>query len=97
MSEKYFKKYSCEPNFVGYPLWYVVDGECWCHDCCNDMHENVDDDFIRKTSVEVNWEDVNLWCSQCCIQIESAYGEESEEESNDQTEDFDDPYIKAKE
>ena len=95
MSDKYFQKYSCEPNFVGYPLWYVVDSECWCHDCCNDMYENVDEDFISKTSAEVNWEDKNLWCSQCSIQIESAYGEESEED--DQTEDFDDPYIKVKE
>jgi hypothetical protein len=59
------------------------------------MHENVDEHFISRTSVEVNWEDNNLWCSQCSIQIESAYGEESEED--DQTEDFDDPYIKVKE
>ena len=93
MSDKYFKKYSGEPNFVGYPLWYVVDDECWCHDCCNDMYENVDEHFIHRTSVEVNWEDKNLWCSQCCIKIESAYADDKD----DDTEDFDDPYIKAKE
>ena len=92
MSEKYFKKYSGEPNFVGYPLWYVVDDECWCHDCCNDMYENVDEHFIHRASVEVNWEDKNLWCSQCCIQIESAYADE-----DDDTDDFDEPYVRIKE
>ena len=93
MSEKYFKKYSGEPNFVGYPLWYVVDDECWCHDCCNDMYENVDEHFIRRASVEVNWEDKNLWCSQCCIQIESAYADDED----DDTDDFDEPYVRIKE
>jgi len=87
---KKFTKYSNEPNFVGYPLWYVVstedNDECWCHDCCNDMYENVGEHFIDRTSVEVNWEDKNLWCSQCCIQIESAYADEDTEDFDEQAE-----------
>ena len=88
-----YAKYSNEPNFVGYPLWYVINNEeCWCADCCNSELTG-DEEVITS----VNYEDPELYCCNCSAKIESAYGEESEEESDDQTEDFDDPYIKAKE
>ena len=86
-------KYSNEPNFVGYPLWYVIDDhKCQCNECAAVSKEEG-----STVSKQVNWDDTNLWCDECSERIESAYGEESEEESDDQTEDFDDPYIKAKE
>ena len=86
-------KYSNEPNFVGYPLWYVINNaECWCADCCNSELTG-DEEVITS----VNYEDPELYCCNCSARIESAYGEESEEESDDQTEDFDEPYIKVKE
>jgi hypothetical protein len=57
-------KYSNEPNFVGYPLWYVIDDyKCQCNEC----------DTISK---EVNWDDANLWCDECSAKIEAAYIEE---------------------
>ena len=45
-----FRKYSNDPNFFGYPLFYIVEGECVCADCCNDAWENEEeflDDFLE--------------------------------------------------
>ena len=92
MTKKY-TKYSNEPNFTGYPQFFIINNEdCWCADCCNDELTG-DEEVITS----VNYEDPELYCWNCSAKVEAAYGEESEEESDDQTEDFDDPYIKAKE
>ena len=79
-------KYSNEPNFVGYPLWYVIDGyKCQCNECAT----------VSKTEgysieVQVNLDDLNLWCDECSEKIESAYADEED----DNTDDFDEPYIR---
>jgi len=90
-----YTKYSNEPNFVGYPLWYIINNEdCWCADCCNEELTG-DEEVITS----VNYEDTQLYCWNCSAKIESAYGEDPDEKESDddQTEDFDDPYIKEKE
>jgi len=88
-------KYSNEQNFVGYPLWYIIDDhKAQCNECAT-----VSKSEGFTTSKQVNWEDTNLWCDECSEKIESAYGEDPDEKEpdDDTTEDFDDPYIKAKE
>ena len=73
---KKLPKYSNEPNFFGYPLWYVVDEyKCQCNECAT--LSKSDGISIQK---EVNWDDTNLWCDECCEKIESAYGEDVEDE-----------------
>ena len=80
MTKKY-TKYSNEPNFVGYPLWYVIDDyKCQCNECAT----------ISKSEgctvlAQVNYDDDNLWCDECSVKIESAYADED-------TEDFDNKY-----
>ena len=85
------RKYTCSPNYVGYPLYYVWQGEAFCADCVN---ENVKEDAESGNHVDdcewlgneeigngnVNDEDPNLYCSQCSERIESAYAEPEEEE-----------------
>jgi hypothetical protein len=65
-------KYSNEPNFVGYPLWYVIDDyKCQCNECATISKEEG-----YSVSKQVNWDDANLWCDECSAKIEAAYIEE---------------------
>ena len=66
---KTLPKYSNEPNFVGYPLWYIVDEHiCQCNECAA-----VSKSEGYSVSKQVNWDDTNLWCDECSEKIESAY------------------------
>ena len=67
-------KYSNEPNFVGYPLFYIKDG---CHALC---HMCASEETARGVLVKMatNWEDKNLYCDACSEKIESAYAEEAD-------------------
>ena len=50
-------KYSNEPNFVGYPLWYIIDDhKAQCNECAT-----VSKSEGCSASKQVNWEDTNLW------------------------------------
>ena len=69
-----FRKCSNDPNFVGYPLYYIVEGECVCKHCCNEAWEIAE---------AVNWENKHLYCSDCGVRIETAYKEDEIEEEND--------------
>ena len=95
MSEP-FKKYSNDPNFHGYPLFYVVEGECLCFDCCNaelnagneyftpiDHPATNNKEYNEEISENVNWEDPNLWCNQCSEKIEGAYLEDEDEDEDE--------------
>jgi|TARA_R110001592_G_scaffold275122_4_gene542118 hypothetical protein len=65
------KSYSCEPNFTGYPLFYVVNQTALCASCAQkekDSGENVE--------MQCNWEDHNLYCDACSEKLESAYKDE---------------------
>ena len=84
-------KYSNEPNFVGYPLWYVIDDhKCQCNECAAVSKEEG-----STVSKQVNWDDDNLWCDECSTKIEAAYVVEVI--VDDDTEDFDEPYVETKE
>ena len=75
---KTFPKYTNAPNFVGYPLFYVLNQETvLCADCCTDQYNEESGDHIES---EVNYDDENLYCWECSEKIESAYGENDQEE-----------------
>ena len=77
---KTYTKYSNEPNFVGYPHFFIINNEeCWCADCCNSELKG-DEEVITS----VNYEDPNLYCCNCSARIEPAYKDYSEEEYSDQ-------------
>ena len=69
MTKKYIK-YSIEPNFTGYPLFYIINNEeVWCSGCCND--NLVGDEAVIQ---DANWENPELYCCNCSSKINSAYG-----------------------
>ncbi len=75
-------KYSKEPNFVGYPLFYIKDDcQALCHMCASE--ENARGVLVKMAT---NWEDDNLYCDECCEKIESAYNDEPDIETNKQGE-----------
>ena len=65
-----YPEYSNQPNFVGYPIYYIVDHhECWCASCINeDLY-----DKKKMTGTAVNYDDPYLYCSQCSKAIQAAY------------------------
>ena len=91
-----FKKYSDDPNFHGYPLFYIVEGQCVCNHCCNEAWEMKDPLFMpidhpatsnivynEEICEAVNYEDKNLHCSNCGVRIETAYKEDEIHEENE--------------
>lgn len=71
----------------GYPMFAVTaQADALCHSCC-ELHAK---DAIRNTrcavnqadaqwrivAVDVNWENTDMYCTECNKPIESAYGEE---------------------
>lgn len=98
MKLKPFRNYTNEPNFSGYPVFYIVDSECVCGDCCNQYWQNKEEYFLpidhpstnnkiynEEISEHVNWEDPYLYCSipGCEKRIPAAYNEDSSEEESD--------------
>ena len=64
-----YTKYSNQPNFTGYPQFFIINNEeCWCADCCND-ELNGDEEVITG----LNYEDPELYCCNCSLKIEAAY------------------------
>ena len=93
-----FRKYSNDPNFFGYPLFYIVEGECVCADCCNDAWENEEELFMpidhpgtsntvynEEIGEAVNYETKQLYCSicNCGERFESAYKEDEIQEEEE--------------
>ena len=93
-----FKKYSNDPNFFGYPLFYIVEGECVCADCCNEAWQSGEEYYQpidhpgtsntvynEEIGEAVNYEDKQLYCSNwdCGERIETAYKEDEIQEEND--------------
>lgn len=72
----------------GYPLYYVTkDNGCLCSTCANEnmslTHPENPEDGDSQWQIElvnINYEDTTLYCDNCYEFIESAYGEESENE-----------------
>jgi hypothetical protein len=67
------------PNFAwpgGYPLAYLdAENNILCPDCAN---EN-DPYSVMLVEYDINWDDDGLYCDRCGKQIESAYGENTED------------------
>jgi uncharacterized Zn finger protein (UPF0148 family) len=93
-----FQKYSNDPNFCGYPLFYIVEGECVCADCCNDAWENEEEPFMplhnpsannivynEEITEAVNYENKKLYCVNwdCGERIETVYKEAEIELENE--------------
>jgi hypothetical protein len=77
-------KYSNDPNFVGYPFFYVVeDYKCECHECATESR-----DEGKTVTPHVNYDDPQLYCFTCSEQIEASNGahetdDEDEGDGND--------------
>ena len=67
----------------GYPLFLITtDGAALCKTCAKSEYNLIlastrgrDNDGWTAAAVDVNWEDVDLYCDHCGQPIESAYGE----------------------
>ena len=81
-----FAKYTNEPNFCGYPLFYILnssvyyDSKVLCGDCCTEEYNEDDGDQVEH---HVNYEDHLLYCEQCSDKIEAAYKEDDPEDEDD--------------
>lgn len=72
----------------GHPLYAIAaDAEAICHTCCKNNAKLVIQNTRgtqydcaypdwRIVAVDVNWEDVDLYCAHCNGRIESAYADE---------------------
>jgi len=78
-----FNKYTNQPNFVGYPLYYILDSAAYydskvlCADCCREEYNYDDGDQVEH---HVNFEDHQMYCEECSGKIEAAYEEDDEED-----------------
>ena len=86
MKTTQFKQFIRQPYVWpgGYPLFAIMDdGGTICRHCAKENAKQI----IRSTrdgardswqceAVDVNWEDVDLYCDHCGKPIESAYGED---------------------
>ena len=83
MEQRTFHKYSIDPNFTGYPLFYIVRSsfgtQQMCADCCREEYTGTE-----TVTTEANWEDHQLYCQVCSIKIDAAY-EEDDDDSDDDT------------
>lgn len=68
----------------GYPRFALLDdGECLCHRCAKSEFATVLRSTIQQerdgwcvVAIDINWEDVDMYCAHCNERMESAYGEE---------------------
>jgi hypothetical protein len=74
MSAKIFHHTPKLPRFTslgGYPIMYVESGDVLCADCATEWkHENPEGQLDR----DIYWEGEPELCSNCYVEIESAYG-----------------------
>ena len=81
-----FNKYTNQPNFVGYPLYYILDSPAYyeskvlCADCCREEYSYDDGDQVEP---HVNFEDHQMYCEACSDKIEAAYEEDDPEDEDD--------------
>jgi hypothetical protein len=65
-----FKSHSDDFNFVGYPLFYVIEKqlETVCHSCADKVKHEI-------VAADVNYENHDMYCGHCGNKIEAAYEE----------------------
>ena len=82
MEQRTFQKYSNDFNFVGYPLYYIVNGsycdQLLCSHCCTE--EYTGEETVK---VEVNYDNHDLHCYICSDKIEAAYEEDDDDSDED--------------
>lgn len=64
----------------GYPMFALTsDNGILCNKCCKEERRLIGtttgDDGWNVVSLDVNWEDQELYCDHCNDKIESAYGQ----------------------
>lgn len=70
-------KYSNEPNFCGYPYFYVIeDYKCECYECAAESKAEG-----KTITTHVNYDDPQLYCFTCSAQIEASNGSHDHEEA----------------
>lgn len=75
-------RWDSHTDLGGYPLYYVTkDNGCLCPKCANENLELTlgDDPQWHIEQVDVNWENNDLDCDNCNEKIQSAYGEDDED------------------
>lgn len=71
-------KYSNDPNFCGYPYFYIIeDYKCECHECATDSKAEG-----KLVEHHVNYDNGQLYCDTCSTQIEASNGAHEEEEES---------------
>jgi hypothetical protein len=72
----------------GYPVYYINNiNECLCSECAEENNSNYaeyQDNYNKERSPisqHVNWENNELYCDKCSVQIESYY--ELEDKKNE--------------
>jgi hypothetical protein len=80
--------YPTYTDLGGYPVFYLCDdGEDICPACANEHgHIKNPENGYRVVEFAVNWEDEHLHCDHCSARIESAYGEDKDDEDDDEDE-----------
>lgn len=74
----------------GYPLYYITkDCAALCPKCVNENIEllsDKDDPQWYIVGVDVNYENTSLYCDHCNEQIESAYGDDEQDDNDKEDE-----------
>jgi len=70
----------------GYPMFAMTsDAGVLCHKCCKTEREAIGtttgSDGWCILGLDINWEGEDLFCDHCSGQIESAYGNDPEQEN----------------
>jgi hypothetical protein len=61
----------------GYPVIFTTDsGDCLCADCARDAYLNEKIDV----SSDVHYEGPSIYCDECNVEIESAYGDPGDDD-----------------
>lgn len=73
-------KFSNYPNFVGYPLFYIVENcKCECNECASSSQEKGE-----SVEAQVNYDNEMLYCETCSERIAAVYIADEDDESDDE-------------
>jgi hypothetical protein len=66
----------------GYPVFYLdSENSVLCADCATKSADDPDEiPQFKPIAYDIHWEGDSLFCEQCSVEIESAYGDPEEDE-----------------
>lgn len=71
----------------GYPIFYLTaDNGVLCPNCANENINLINDEYDTQwyiISYGINYEDTSLYCDHCSKIIESAYGDDEDDQSEE--------------